>query len=275
MKISKSIGYFFLGLVLSISITIIRYITGPEFDIDQFYLIPIIIVTWYAGRNAGIIISTISILLWIVFDYFTLQSLAMGLAPGLNQIFRLLIFILIIELIHKVKDSLVNLQEISETDPLTRISNRRSFMLAANRELERARRYGQKLTLIYIDLDNFKTINDTFGHSVGDQLLKEVATTLNNNTRKTDVVARMGGDEFCILLTEIGLDTSIKVYKKIAKNIALIMKENDWPVTMSSGIVSFEDKPENVKEMITMTDELMYKVKRSGKNSFGQKVYTK
>lgn len=273
ISLKNKILYFALGLVLSISLTIIRYITGPEFQIDQFYVIPIIIVTWYAGRSAGIIISTLSILFWIVFDFFTLKSLASGLAPGLNQIFRLLIFVLIIQLIHKTQELISNLQEMSETDPLTRINNRRSFMIAANRELDRAKRYQRLLTLIYIDLDNFKTVNDTLGHAVGDKLLIMVATILNNLTRRTDYTARMGGDEFCLLLTETDLEKSLIVYHKIERKIMEAMQQNNWPVTLSAGIVSFIDQPESVHEMIKITDAVMYDIKHSGKNNVGTKIF--
>ena len=275
ISLKQRILYFILGLILSVSITIIRYITGPKFEIDQFYLIPIIIVTWYAGRNTGIIISTISILLWIVFDFFTMQSLALGLTLGLNLIFKLLIFFLIIQLIHRTRELINSLQDLSETDPLTRISNRRSFLVFANRELYRAKRYGSLLTLIYIDLDNFKNVNDPLGHSIGDSLLKKVANILKETTRKTDVVARMGGDEFCLLLTETDMESSIKVYRKIENKIRQMMLENNWQVTLSAGVVTFQDKPDDVKEMISVTDEIMYKIKRTGKDNFGTRVFKK
>ncbi len=265
--------YFVLGVILSISITIIRYITGPAFQIGQFYIIPIIVVTWYIGRNSGVIIATISILLWIIFDFFTLQSLAQGLAPGLNEIFRLLIYIFIIQIVHKLRTLLIHLQEMSGTDPLTRINNRRAFFKGAERELERASRYGHLLSLIFIDLDNFKTVNDTLGHIEGDHLLIEVANALEDHTRNTDIVARMGGDEFCVLLVETGKENAILVYNKLEKYILDIMKKNNWPVTMSTGIVTFHEQPETVKEMIAEADAIMYKVKHGGKNKLIHKDY--
>lgn len=269
------IWYFILGLVLSISITIIRNLTGPAFQIGQFYIIPIIIVTWYIGRSSGIIIATISILLWIIFDFFTLQTLAIGLAPGLNEIFRLLIYVFIIYLVHKLRTLLLYLQEMSGTDPLTQINNRRSFFKGAERELGRARRYKHQLSIIYVDLDNFKTVNDTLGHLAGDQLLKKVAVALDEHTRNTDVVARMGGDEFCVLLVETGKENSILVYNKLQKFILGIMKQNDWPVTLSSGIVTFIDQPESVNEMIAEADTIMYEVKRTGKNQVIHQNFTR
>ena len=259
--------------MLSISITIIRYITGPAFQVGQFYIIPIFMVTWYVGRNSAIIIATISILFWIIFDYFTLQTLAQGLAPGLNEIFRLIIYIFIIQLVYKLRSLLKTLQEMSRTDTLTNICNRRSFFKGAQLELERARRFKHMLSLIYIDLDNFKTVNDTLGHLVGDQLLKEVAMALNDHTRNADIVARVGGDEFCVLLMETDKDDSLLVYNKLEKHILEIMKKNNWPVTMSSGIVTFHEQPDSVEEMIAEADSIMYEGKQGGKNRIIHKDY--
>ena len=265
--------YFLLCLILSISITIIRYVTGPEFQISQFYLIPIIIATWYVGRSAGIVIATISILLWLVFDYFTIQSLALGVAVGLNVIFRLMLFILIIQLVHKSNDLIEKLQDLAETDPLTLIPNRRSFFKSASKELERAKRYNHIMSLLYMDLDNFKTVNDTTGHLSGDKLLIIVAEVLLNNTRQIDLLARMGGDEFCVLLVETGKTEAVNFYEKLQDEILKKMHVNEWPVTLSSGIVTFYKQPESVKDMISQADIIMYSVKRSGKNNMIQKDF--
>ena len=273
LPIKHKAWYFILGVMLSISITIIRYITGPAFQVGQFYIIPIFMVTWYVGRNSAIIIATISILFWIIFDYFTLQTLAQGLAPGLNEIFRLIIYIFIIQLVYKLRSILKTLQEMSGTDTLTNICNRRAFFIGAQQELERASRYNHLLSLVYIDLDNFKTVNDTLGHLVGDQLLKEVAMALNDHTRNADIVARVGGDEFCVLLVETDKDDSLLVYNKLEKHILEIMKKNNWPVTMSSGIVTFHEQPDSVEEMIAEADSIMYEGKQGGKNRIIHKDY--
>jgi diguanylate cyclase (GGDEF)-like protein len=209
----------------------------------------------------------------LIFDYFTLQSLALGIAPGLNEIFRLIIFILIIQLVHKSKELIEKLQDLAGTDPLTLISNRRSFFKSASQELERAKRYNHVMSLVYIDLDNFKTVNDTKGHLSGDKLLKVVAEVLLNNTRQIDLVARMGGDEFCVLLVETAKEEALLTYNKLQQEILTKMHVNEWPVTLSSGIVTYHQPPESVKDMISQADIVMYSVKRSGKNNLIQKDF--
>ncbi len=273
-KLYSKIIYFLLGLLLSISITIIRYITGPAFQIEQFYLIPIIIVTWYVNKEVGIIIAAISVSLWIVFDHLTMQTLASGIAPGLNEIFRLIIFMFIIFLIERSKYYIMRLTELSGTDLLTKVYNRRGFIKLADLELERSRRYNHSFSLLYIDLDNFKKVNDTFGHHTGDELLVRASEIFDNQTRSIDIVGRMGGDEFCILLPETNKDESKIVYDKLNYAIMKLMNDNKWPVSMSVGIVDFTEKPATVNIMIAEADALMYEVKNSGKNGLILKTYT-
>jgi diguanylate cyclase (GGDEF)-like protein/PAS domain S-box-containing protein len=152
-------------------------------------------------------------------------------------------------------------------DFLTKIANRRAFYEIGLKEAARARRYRRPLTLIYIDLDNFKSVNDTRGHSVGDQLLIEVAVTIRNSVRTTDVAARMGGDEFALLLPETDNDAAIVVTRKLQEALLESMRRNRWPVTFSIGVVSFAVPPESVEEMVKKADEVMYSVKLKGKNS--------
>lgn len=152
-------------------------------------------------------------------------------------------------------------------DFLTRIANRRAFYEIASTEAARARRYQRPLTLIYIDLDNFKTVNDTLGHDVGDELLIEVAATLRSNLRTTDTVARLGGDEFALLLPETDQGAALLVINKVQEVLLESMRRRNWPVTFSIGLASFPVPPESVEEMVKQADAIMYSVKLKGKNS--------
>jgi diguanylate cyclase (GGDEF)-like protein len=135
------------------------------------------------------------------------------------------------------------------------------------REITRARRYNRPLTLLYIDLDNFKQVNDAFGHETGDELLVEVAATIRCNVRATDLVARLGGDEFALLLTETNREAGLVVTNKLRETLLRAMQERNWPVTFSIGVVSFTVPPASVEEMVKQADEVMYSVKQRGKNS--------
>jgi diguanylate cyclase (GGDEF)-like protein len=139
-------------------------------------------------------------------------------------------------------------------------------------EINRARRYEHPLTVAYIDLDNFKTINDRFGHSMGDNLLRLVADTIKNNIRLIDTVVRMGGDEFAILLPETGPEAAKAITRKIQKINLELMQKNGWPVTFSIGVVTFISPPSTVDEILKRSDNLMYSAKNNGKNTIKYEV---
>jgi diguanylate cyclase (GGDEF)-like protein len=133
-------------------------------------------------------------------------------------------------------------------------------------ELGKARRYQTPISILYMDIDDFKHINDHFGHHIGDRLLRSVAKTIKNNIRAIDVIARFGGDEFGILLAETGSESAALVAGKLKEKLVELVQYNGWPVTFSTGVVTFEIIPNSVDEMIDVADAQMYMAKRHGKN---------
>jgi diguanylate cyclase (GGDEF)-like protein len=140
-------------------------------------------------------------------------------------------------------------------------------------EINRARRYEHPFTVVCIDLDNFKIVNDCFGHSTGDILLRLVARTLQQNIRATDTVARLGGDEFAILLPETGQNVAEVILQRVQKINLDIMRRHGWPVTLSIGVVTFTSPPSTVDETLRISDQLMYSAKNNGKNSIQYEVF--
>lgn len=127
--------------------------------------------------------------------------------------------------------------------------------------------------MVYIDLDNFKTVNDTLGHSTGDQVLKSVVHFFRKHLRETDVTARLGGDEFALLLPETGIEESKVVLGKLHDNFQVEMNRNNWPITLSMGSVTCEKMPSSIDTLLNFADELMYSVKHKSKNSIKYSVY--
>ena len=150
-------------------------------------------------------------------------------------------------------------------DALTDLQNRRGFVEAGNSEVERSKRYGHPLSVIYLDLDNFKQLNDTRGHDIGDAALRAIAGALRSVLRSNDLLARLGGDEFAMLLPETGPETATEVGRKIfaAVNSAL---QDFPPVTASIGVIRFARVTSTFPDIMNMADELMYEVKKTGKN---------
>jgi diguanylate cyclase (GGDEF)-like protein len=134
-------------------------------------------------------------------------------------------------------------------------------------ELERSRRTARPLTVAYLDIDDFKRVNDAQGHARGDALLVTLASTLRGTTRSLDVVARLGGDEFGLLLVDTDGPTADLLLQRLRATLALAVAQYGWDVTFSLGAVTFLDPARSVDEMMGRADQLMYDAKRAGKNA--------
>ena len=254
------------GVVQVLVLWIIDYVTGPDFSFVVFYLFPVFLVTWFAGKQAGIAISLMSGIAWFVADVLTAPADVNGAIPYLNLVTKLGFFLVVNFTISSLKVSLEREREMARTDYLTRVANSRYFAEIASNEIKRAGRYFHPFTVAYLDIDDFKSVNDRWGHSTGDQLLALVADTIRGNIRATDSIARLGGDEFVFLLPETGYDAASVVIQKVHQSLQAAMGRKGWPVTFSIGVVTFRTPPDSVDGMIRVADAFMYSVKHSGKN---------
>lgn len=165
----------------------------------------------------------------------------------------------IAELFEKVREQAV-------TDSLTGLYNRRYFDNALEKEAERALRQGQPFTLISLDLDYLKKINDTLGHSLGDEAIKAIGEILRRNARSIDIPARLGGEEFSVILPGVDIDDGLSVAERLRKAIENREIDGLDKITASIGVATFLRHADNVKDLITMADEAMYIAKRKGRN---------
>jgi len=163
--------------------------------------------------------------------------------------------------------------KIARTDPLTGMSNRLAFFEAAELEISRARRFDYPLSVIYLDVDNFKFVNDTFGHESGDHLLQVVADTILKNIRKIDLATRFGGDEMGVLLARTDAGGARALSEKLKNALTAQMDIHGWPVTFSIGAGTFENVLICVGDMLHVADKLMYCAKKSGKNRVVHQVF--
>jgi diguanylate cyclase (GGDEF)-like protein len=261
-----------IAFVIVGAVGILNHLTGPDLSTWILYLIPIFLVTWFTERWIGILISIVSASTWLIADFTSGATYTDHGLPYWNYTARLCSFIILASLISALKKAMEKEKESSRIDFLTRVGNSRYFIELANMEINRAQRYEHPLTVVYIDLDNFKAINDRFGHSTGDNLLRLVANTIKNNIRLTDIVARLGGDEFAILLPETGPELAEAITRKVQKINLEIMQKNGWPVTFSIGVVTFLAPPSTVDEILKISDNVMYAAKNNGKNMIKYEV---
>jgi diguanylate cyclase (GGDEF)-like protein len=252
---------------------IIDLLTGYELAFSVFYVFPISLAAWVISRRAGIIASIASALVWLWADIASGHVFTTPFIPAWNTIIRLLFFIMIAVLLSALKNSMDRERELARIDYLTGAVNSRLFFELLRMEIERSQRYEHPVTLAYVDLDNFKAVNDGFGHPTGDQVLQTVAAYAGKHLRKTDVIARLGGDEFALLLPETGQEDARKVLAKLQSGLLEEMRRSGWPVTFSVGVVTCSAAVSEAEELIKMADELMYAVKHDGKNAIKYSVY--
>lgn len=252
-------GVMLLGLV--------DYFTGYEVSFSLFYLLPIAAASWFIGRAAGVLISILSAVSWIAADTLNGHPYSSYLIPIWNSFIRLGFFIIITLLISRLRIYLRHEKRLARTDPMTGAANSRHFYELAELELARSNRSGLPLTVAYIDLDNFKFVNDHLGHSQGDDVLKAVSRAAQDNMRANDVFARLGGDEFAIMLPDTNQADARSAISKIHASLLERMHRGNWPVTFSIGAVIFAKMPASVDEMVHLADQLMYEVKSGGKNA--------
>jgi len=262
-----------IGCVMVLLVGILTYLAGPDLSSSIFYLIPIALVTWFTKRSIGLIVSILSALTWLIANLASGATYSDSAIVYWNGVARLSSFFILTFILSALKNILKQEKELSRIDFLTGIPNRRYFIELFNMEINRARRYEHPFTMVLLDLDNFKTVNDCFGHSTGDILLRLVARTIRENIRVTDTVARLGGDEFAILLPETGRNVAEVIMQKVQKINLDIMRMHGWPVTLSIGVVTFTSPPSTVDEVLRISDRLMYTAKNSGKNSIQYEVF--
>lgn len=261
-----------LGLALVGVVGLIDYKTGWEFSFGLFYFLPIVVVTWGAGQWPAVAVALVCSQTWLVVDLINHPEYSHHAIPYWNSLVRLAFFLLFIVAV-SLKNALDHERILSQLDPLTQIPNARSFYDALTAELNRAKRYRRPFTLAYLDLDNFKQVNDSFGHRRGDQVLQDVAQTMQNNIRITDKVARLGGDEFALLFPETEAEAAGNALRKLQNLVLEKMQAAGLPVTASIGAVTFREFPATTDELIRRADDLMYGVKKSGKNGINHQVF--
>lgn len=262
-----------ISLLLVGLIALASYETPVEIRFSFFYLLPISLNAWFAGRRAGVLFSFLSAGAWLTEFLLEQRHTASEVEVAYWNTGLLLSFYLVLAVLLSTLSRVLEREKIAaRADPLTHIPNRRAFFELAEAEIQRVSRYGGRFTVAYMDLDNFKQVNDRDGHETGDRVLRQVAEAIRKSLRVNDIVARVGGDEFIVLLPEAGAQEAETVVRKLENHLTELMRQGGWAVTLSTGAVTFEKPPDSVDQMVKLADELMYSVKTSGKNRLAKRT---
>ena len=253
------------GLLLVVLVALIDVLTGPEISFAVFYIIPIVLVTWFTGRPRGVATSIASALAWFIADTVSGTTFSHPLIRYWNGGTRLALFLMATFLLPLLQ-TLEREKELARRDYLTGAANRRFFVESLEGELVRSQRYARPFTIAFADIDNFKAVNDRFGHAVGDQLLCAVVSRAAANLRKSDLVARMGGDEFAFFMPETNPEAARTAVHKLQSALLDEMLQKDWPVTFSIGALTCLAMPATTDDLMKRVDALMYSAKNQGKD---------
>ncbi|WP_224981983.1 GGDEF domain-containing protein [Geomonas agri] len=248
--------------LLSTSAVFLLDICLPDQYLFTFvYLFPVSFVAWFVGARCALGLSLMACIL-IASHYRTFSAPAMVF----DVLSNLGVFLAAVAALARIRVLLDASAALCRTDPLTGAYNRRAFLEMVEYELARQQRGCCVSSLAYLDLDNFKAVNDTMGHAAGDELLKAVVDCIRANLRATDIFARMGGDEFCILLPRCNEDGARNAMAKLRAQVMAVVEENRWAVSLSIGVITIGDPACGAEDIIRKADELMYQVKGKGKD---------
>ncbi len=266
-------GTLVLGSVLIALIGATDYHTGYEYAFSLFYLVPITLITWRLGAVWGHGSAALSALVWLAADIGSGHPHSTLVVPIWNTAIRFFVFALVVALLNALRAALSRETALARFDALTGAVNAHHFYELAQSEIERARRYRRPFALAYIDLDNFKAVNDAHGHAAGDRVLRDVVNLIRGQIRRSDVVARLGGDEFVVLLPETGAGAAEQTLSKIRANLLHEMRERQLPVTFSIGILTCTEPPSSTDALVQQADALMYTVKAGTKDAIRSALY--
>jgi len=248
------------------------FLIGGFLHLSVFLLAPVALVTWNVGLRSGFVFSALSAS-YLIVDY--LMHPFLFPRPWVvlwDTAVIILYFATVCYVLAALKTELEKARQKSKTDALTGLLNSYAFFEAAEAERERSIRYRHPFTLCFLDLDNFKKVNDTHGHLMGDKLLKKVSAILKNEVRSSDLVCRIGGDEFVVLFPETGPEAAKSLSLKLQRAVDEGIKAETPLVTLSMGVVTYFDIPEKIDDIVHAADILMYEAKKAGKNSLMYKT---
>ncbi|MBN1241004.1 MAG: GGDEF domain-containing protein [Gammaproteobacteria bacterium] len=246
----------------------VDYYTGPEIASLLFYVAAVALAAWTsADLRIAVASGVLAALVWAAAEWLSNDSSPQAVLLW-NAASRLVIFCGTGILFWKLKRALDLAHGLARTDYVTDLLNARAFHELAKIEISRARRYHRPLTVAYFDLDDFKSVNDRYGHTRGDAVLRTVGATLRASLRQSDTVARIGGDEFVLLLPEAGYEQAREVLAKLQSALTDAMASIGNGTTVSIGAAVFDVPPADVDALILAADAMMYRAKTDGKNRF-------
>jgi diguanylate cyclase (GGDEF)-like protein len=264
------------------AVGLLDYVTGPWLSFALLYVTPVLAAAWWLGRTPAILAGIVAGLAW-----FQAEAWGHRGEPDRvllwNSLSRLVMLVVMAGMVVRIRedrkrlkdvnaklaDLLSGAEKLARTDPLTALPNRRAFTERLAEELTRAKRSGGPVCIAYLDVDNFKTLNDREGHPEGDEFLRRIAMAIKDTVRATDVAARLGGDEFAVLFADAKrIAVEALAQRLLARVRALGDRYPGLDLGASVGMAWFAEPPAAADILLQRADAAMYRAKEAGKHRF-------
>ena len=255
------------AVLLSLAVAYLDLTLKTDVEITYLQFVSVAMVAWLVPRR------------WSVFFAMAVAALQVpAMASGVGSVTTLVAnvsltlgtFVFSALAVNELAGALRTVGHLARFDALTGVRNADYFKSTMDAELLRSRRYGRPFSVAFIDIDDFKTVNDTLSHRVGDKVLAALAASVSAGIRAGDVLGRVGGDEFALLLPEIGLADARALLERIAAGVSVLAGSRGWPVSISVGVTSLGDEVDEMcsgQDLLEFADALMFRAKRETKGS--------
>jgi diguanylate cyclase (GGDEF)-like protein len=272
-----------LGIVgVLAAVGLLDYVTGPWLSFALLYVTPVLAAAWWLGRAPAVLAGMVAGLAWFEAEAWGHRGEPTRYLMW-NSMSRLAMLLAMALMVARIREDrrrfkkmnaqlaelLTGAEKLARTDPLTGMPNRRAFLEKLGDELARAKRNGAPVCIAYLDVDNFKHLNDQRGHPEGDEFLRRIAAAVKDTVRETDVAARLGGDEFAVLFTDAKrIAIEALAHRLLARVRALGDRYPGLDLGASVGMAWFDAAPEDAELLLQRADSAMYQAKSAGKHRF-------
>jgi diguanylate cyclase (GGDEF)-like protein len=265
-----------------VAVGLLDYRTGPFFSLALLYVTLVLAAAWWLGRGPSLLAALVAGIAW-----FGAEAIGRRGEPRADLMWnagtRLVMLVAMVAMVVRIRADRERLKEmnarlakllsgaehLARTDPLTGLPNRRAFIERLGDELARARRASLPACVAYVDIDNFKRVNDEKGHPEGDEYLRAAAQAIRDTVRSSDVAARLGGDEFAVLFADAKKHAVEPLARRLLSQLQKLGERHPGlDLGASVGMAWFERAPDSAEAMLERADRAMYDAKSSGKHQF-------
>ncbi|HEY6907912.1 MAG TPA: diguanylate cyclase [Myxococcales bacterium] len=261
---------------------LLDYVSAPWFSFALFYVIPVLVAAWWLGRGPALLAGLTAGVAWFEAEAWGHRGEPTRVLMW-NSMSRLAMLVVMAVMVVRIREDrrrlkqanarlgelLDGAQRLAREDPLTGLPNRRAFLERLSEELARARRSGEPVCIAYLDVDNFKNLNDKRGHVEGDEFLRRIARAIRDTVRSADVAARLGGDEFAVLFADPRrIAVEPLAHRLLARVRALGDRYPGLDLGASVGMAWYESAPDHPEKLLQRADGAMYSAKTAGKHRF-------